>query len=560
MFSCRCNDAKRIAFAYLCVSFFIFSLTIPVAAQQCESEDGPFDYEIYQIIIPDSAFENVVSSISLGDFDADGDADIIAISNGTSLQLLKNDLEGSGQFSVVAIETFTNTIDFAVIRAGDLNGSGGTDVVFTTAASGGSEVIVLLNYDSAMGDSWSGSSYSVGVEPSSIAIADLDLDGDNDLITANWVSDNLSVLINDGTGSFGNPIVVGVSPLGAGNTLRVVEAGDLDCDGYPDLVVSYKDDSTSDGSVIVLLNKYEVNETIAFEDEQIYDDPVENNPFSLELVDLNNDGMLDIAVGNQDSNSVSVMLNNRCSAAASSSNEPSAAQAQAAQTFVVDFGAPLPACDGVCLDHQVWSVTSGDYDLDGDIDLAVSAGAIPAQATILFNDGLGGFSVDETQAICLSGVDNARPAVSGDFNNDGRKDIAVGDFNFFLDSNISVILNDSSPPTAEILRIDLPSGSTPYPNINLSINDSSVIVGAAITDLGPLAGFFNISGFPVVCEGSDFFPNHCSNSIGTLFIAYNLPVDVDISHENITILQSRKLTRAGNGPRLPLPNDTNLEA
>ena len=54
------------------------------------------------------------------------------------------------------------------------------------------------------------------------ATADLDGDGDLDLLTANYISDNVSVL-NDGTGVF-----VAAAPVAAGNGPRGSEAGSLD--------------------------------------------------------------------------------------------------------------------------------------------------------------------------------------------------------------------------------------------------------------------------------------------------------------------------------------------
>ena len=44
--------------------------------------------------------------------------------------------------------------------------------------------------------------YDVGYNPLSVFSADLDGDGDNDLAVANYGSDNVSVLLNNGNGTF----------------------------------------------------------------------------------------------------------------------------------------------------------------------------------------------------------------------------------------------------------------------------------------------------------------------------------------------------------------------
>jgi hypothetical protein len=75
--------------------------------------------------------------------------------------------------------------------------------------------------------------YRAGDKPPSVFAIDLDGDGDNDLAVANWDSDNVSVLLNNGDGTFQAAI-----NYGAGNGPSSVFAVDLDGDGDNDLAVA----------------------------------------------------------------------------------------------------------------------------------------------------------------------------------------------------------------------------------------------------------------------------------------------------------------------------------
>jgi hypothetical protein len=71
--------------------------------------------------------------------------------------------------------------------------------------------------------------YDTGDEPYSVAIGDLNGDGDPDLAVANGESDNVSVLLGNGDGSFQSAV-----NYGAGDGPYSVAIGDLNGDGDPD--------------------------------------------------------------------------------------------------------------------------------------------------------------------------------------------------------------------------------------------------------------------------------------------------------------------------------------
>jgi hypothetical protein len=74
---------------------------------------------------------------------------------------------------------------------------------------------------------------AAGTEPRSVVVGDFDGDGVLDLVVANELSDDVSVLMGNGDGTFqaAKNFAVGRSP-------RSVAVGDLNGDGLPDLAVA----------------------------------------------------------------------------------------------------------------------------------------------------------------------------------------------------------------------------------------------------------------------------------------------------------------------------------
>ncbi|MBW4419847.1 MAG: VCBS repeat-containing protein [Myxacorys californica WJT36-NPBG1] len=75
--------------------------------------------------------------------------------------------------------------------------------------------------------------FGVGNPPGSVAIGDFNGDGKSDLVTANDESDDVSVLLGQGNGRFDQAVHFGV-----GNSPNSVAIGDFNLDGKPDLVTT----------------------------------------------------------------------------------------------------------------------------------------------------------------------------------------------------------------------------------------------------------------------------------------------------------------------------------
>lgn len=89
---------------------------------------------------------------------------------------------------------------------------------------------LVMASEAGAGALFPGQKFPTGNRPQSVAAADLDDDGNLDLITANSTVDDVSVLLGNGDGTFQAAVRFSVS----GTPLSVAVA-DLEGDGAPDL-------------------------------------------------------------------------------------------------------------------------------------------------------------------------------------------------------------------------------------------------------------------------------------------------------------------------------------
>jgi hypothetical protein len=184
-----------------------------------------------------------VRDVVLGRFDADADLDL-AISNQDLRRVELRLNNGAGAFSAGANLTMGQVRPEGLVAA-DLDGDGDTDLA-TAGSGGGLNVAVVFVHDGVGGFSGATSFPVAGLDPSALAAADLDVDGDLDLVTANTDSSTLSLLPNAGNASFGAATV-----LPAGGVPQVLATGDLDGNGGADLAVTREDT----GDVAVFFNQ-----------------------------------------------------------------------------------------------------------------------------------------------------------------------------------------------------------------------------------------------------------------------------------------------------------------
>jgi Flp pilus assembly secretin CpaC len=209
------------------------------------------------------------------------------------------------------------------------------DLVIANSTS--NNVTVLLgNGDGTFAEA-AGSPYSVGTDPSAIVVADFDGDGNPDFAVANKGDNTISVFKGNGKGGFTQ---FSTSPFALRNTATVSEKGPVAMvtANFRNTTLSGNGKTTSasevdlavvnqaTNNVAILLGSVDGNGNLHFTEATNSPVAVGQSPVAIATGDLNTDGVGDLAVVNQADNSISILLG--------SSNLDG--------TFTAATGSPLP--------------------------------------------------------------------------------------------------------------------------------------------------------------------------------------------------------------------------
>jgi hypothetical protein len=370
------------------------------------------------------------------DIDQDSDADLVQISSGQgsadAVWLIEND--GAGNFHPASILSPGKLRRPSALARGDWNGDKRTDLA---VASRDSDFVSLLWNEG--GAVFVQEDLVAGEGPGHLTSADLNGDGLPDLAITHEGSGKLTVIWNRGGGRFEGP-----RALETGDWVTAGVSGDLDGDGSPDLALVSAEESrpsvalnlgdgtfssprrilTSifpDSIAPIDLNQDGQPDLVAgsqplnilqvwlnagrgdFETSAIIDLPVElvtsvgHGPLSLEPVDLDNDGDMDLVAGDPMAGSLVFLAG----------KGDGTLLAEKTLKLEREYLSPLP-------------VASGDWDGDGVQDLALASYGSPS-LQILRNEGGGSFRVEKISA----SAEVSSPILSTDIDRDGKLDLVT---------------------------------------------------------------------------------------------------------------------------------------
>jgi len=323
----------------------------------------------------------------------------------------------SSRVSIVWAQNFSPAVAYPTGRApqglatADVDQDGLTDLLIVN--SGSNTLSVLLNQPAAPGTfSLTPVTFPTGgTYPVALALADVNRDGQPDVVVVNEASSTVSVLLHAATGLF-SPAT---SYSGGGVAPRGIAVGDVNNDGLPDIVLT----ASGSNRVGILLNSLltpgKFLPMLSFSSGSA-------RPEGIALADVDGDTYLDILVINQRGNSISTLLN--------SAKKPG--KFQNGSSYATSGTIPR-------------GISLGDFNGDGQLDIALTNEGT-GSVTILLNSitTKGRFSTATTYA---SGANNPVGIAVGDVNGDKQPDIVVADYAAKKGTTLGILLNSAPSPS-----------------------------------------------------------------------------------------------------------------
>ncbi len=275
---------------------------------------------------PETSFAvgNNPVALASSDFNNDNLPDLaVANQNDNTISVLLNQDNGNfvaatnSPFTLASTETGPSAIATATFGNTFTTSSGVTSLApdLVIANSTSNNVTILLGNGDGTFQEATGSPYAVGRNPSSVLVADFNGDGNPDFAVANKGDNTISIFKGDGQGGFTE---FPGSPFPLTNTSAISEKGPIamvtanfrgttnKSNNSPEVDLAVVNQSTN--NVSILLGFVDSNSNISFTEAPNSPINVGSSPVAIATGDLNSDTVPDLAVVNQGDNTVSVLL------------------------------------------------------------------------------------------------------------------------------------------------------------------------------------------------------------------------------------------------------------
>jgi hypothetical protein len=400
----------------------------------------------------------------------------------------------------------------------DFDGVNGPDVAMSVPDTGGGtgSVVILLN-NGMSGDTWLGftesSPITVGIDPRDIEVGDFNNDESaNDLVVANYASNTVSVLVNDGNANFtqtdvvtdANPMFIAVGDFVANDKAGLVDIA-IACDSFLVTVLQNTGPMGMRGVGFFKMDSLAIPEPADLDPGDVTNDkdldyicldsaseevrvlegtgdggvvtgpigsvtgtslPNGSEPVELEFADLNVDGIPDVITVNEGDGSLSILLG---------------------------INDELGSASSFAVGTSPQSLTVYDFDNDLDDDLVVSViGDVSGnrELVIIRNDSAGTVVLSAGDAV----GSGSEPILveHGDFDQDGLEDLAcVIDLGALLRGNVNPGIGIYFNTTLVTCDGDINNDGT------VDVSDLLAVIGA----WGNTSGPEDIDGDGVVAVG-----------------------------------------------------------
>ncbi|KNC56487.1 fibronectin type III domain-containing protein [Thecamonas trahens ATCC 50062] len=349
-----------------------------------ENTDGAGTFGPQQVV---STAADDARSVIAADIDGDGDLDLASASYSDDKIAWYENTDGAGTFGPQQVVSTAADFAHSVIAA-DIDGDGDLDLV--SASWNDDKIAWYENTDGAgtFGPQQVVSTAADGAR--SVIAADIDGDGDLDLASASGNDNKIAWYENtDGAGSFGPQQVVSMAANGANSVI----AADIDGDGDLDLASA----SSSDNKMAWYEN---IDGAGTFGPQQVVSTAADDAR-SVIAADIDGDGDLDLASASYSDDKIAWYAN----------------------TDVAESFGPQQVVSTAADD--AWSVIAADIDGDGDLDLASASRDDDKIAWYENTDGAGTFG---PQQVVSTAADFAHSVIAADIDGDGDLDLASASY------------------------------------------------------------------------------------------------------------------------------------